>query len=866
MRYRNSHVRVAGPCLIAFIALLAGCGERPGKTTGQDASHRVSGDQTQPLSDWPRVESAIGSDPAVEVRIREIVAGMTLAQKIGQMTQAEIKSISPEQVRRHYIGSVLNGGGSWPGNDKRAAVRDWLALADRYYDASMSTDMVVKIPIVWGTDAVHGHSNVYGATIYPHNIGLGAARDAALVARIAAATGRAVRATGIDWLFAPAVPVVQDIRWGRSYESWSEDPALVSEYANAYVRGLQGSFADDANAIATVKHFIGDGGTEHGTDQGVTRATLRDLINTHGAGYFGAIAAGAQTVMASYNSWTDAVNGTEHGKMHGIHALLTDALKRKIGFDGFVVSDWNAIGQLPGCSNAGCARAINAGIDMVMVPDEWKAFIENTTRQVENGEIPISRIDDAVSRILRVKLRAGLFDGRKPSRNIHAGKPEAIQDRVLARQAVRQSLVLLKNNASTLPLVRNRRILVVGKSADSMSNQTGGWSLTWQGTDNGNADFPNGDTVLDGIREVAGTANVGYSERAEGVDPAAFDVIIAVIGETPYAETTGDIVPSATVAHSSRHPEDLALLQAVSGKGKPVVTVFLSGRPLYVNDLLDLSDAFVAAWLPGTEGKGVSDLLFAGKEGKPAHDFRGVLPFSWPGVPCPGPRGRGPGNAPPLFAVGYGLSYATPREIAPLRTPMPTAGCGEATTLPIFNLRTAAPFALHVAGNDRRHPLGEDLNTTMEWPQDKPLLRVRTVQINTQQDAKEVTWLGPASFLARGSGGTNLNPMRMADGALQFDAVLKTAPKSAVLVAMECGDGCMGQVDLTRTFLGFERGRRHTVTIPLDCFAGRGANLGGVDVPFRITADRPFAAAFTAIRIVAGAAARNDALTCSALD
>ncbi len=848
--------RSALPASLFAILALGGCGDRD--ATAEAGGSPMTSASTGPatLTDWPRIDSAIKSDPAIEARVREIVAGMTLAQKVGQMTQPEIKSITPDEVRAYYIGSVLNGGGSWPAKNKHATVGDWLALADRYHDASMATDMKVPVPVIWGTDAVHGHSNVHGATIYPHNVGLGAAHDPELVGRIAAATGRAVRATGIDWLFAPAVPVVQDTRWGRSYESWSQDPALVREYAASYTRGLQGNFGDDANAIASVKHFIGDGGTENGKDQGLTKATRGELINLHGAGYFGAIGAGAQTVMASYNSWEDTDSGKDYGKMHGDKALLTDALKEKMGFDGFVVSDWNGIGQLPGCSNASCALAINAGIDMIMVPDEWKAFIANTIKQVEAGEIPMARIDDAVSRILRVKLRAGLFNGRKPSQNQYAGKPEAVQDRALARQAVRESLVLLKNEKSALPLKRGKKILVVGKSADSLSNQTGGWSLTWQGTDNRNADFPNADSILAGLREAAGDANVTWRENAEGVDAADYDAVIAVIGETPYAETNGDIVASDTVTHSRRHPEDLAVLKAVAGKGKPVVTVFLSGRPLYVNDLLNLSDAFVAAWLPGTEGKGVADVLFADANGQPAHDFRGTLSFAWPNVACPGPRAVGAANAPPLFALGYGLAYARAAAVPQLPVDK-AASCGEATALPIFNNADAPMFALHLGTGTQERAVGADLNSTIEWPQGKPALRLRTVQVNTQQDAKEVTWLAPARFFSRNPSRNNLAAFANAAGALQFDLVLVHAPASAVTLSL--GDG---GIDLAPTLATYTVGKKYTLKVPLACFAQRGADLGGIEVPFSIAADAPFAASFTGIKVVAGAGADADALDC----
>ena len=849
------HRTILSASLLAALAL-AGCGERDAADGDPGSAPDAAAAAQDASTDWPRVDSAIAADPAIEARVREIVAGMTLAQKVGQMTQAEIKSVTPEQVRQYYLGSVLNGGGSWPGQDKYATPAEWVALADRLYDASMSTDMKVPVPVVWGTDAVHGHSNVIGATLFPHNIGLGAAHDAELAGRIAAATGKAVQATGIDWLFAPAVPVVQDARWGRTYESWSQDPALVREYAASYTRGLQGSFDDDANAVASVKHFIGDGGTTNGADQGLTETSLADLIDVHGQGYFGAIGAGAQTVMASFNSWKNADTGQDHGKLHGDEALLTDALKDKVGFDGFIVSDWNGIGQVAGCSNASCAQAINAGIDMVMVPDDWQDFIANTIAQVESGEIPMARIDDAVSRILRVKLRAGLFDDGKPSSNAYAGKADALQARELAREAVRKSLVLLKNRDSVLPLARGRKILVVGKSADDIGNQSGGWTLSWQGTGNTNADFPNGDSLLDGFREAAGEGNVTFSETGEGVDAADFDAVVAVIGETPYAETNGDVVASDTVTHSRHHPEDLAVLEAVAGKGTPVVTVFVSGRPLYANDLINLSDAFVAAWLPGSEGKGVADVLFAGADGKPEHDFRGTLSFAWPGVACPGPRATSPDGAAPLFALGYGLSYAKPGEVAQL--PVDAAeSCGEVTALPIFNLTDAPTFALHVATADAEHALGSDLNATLEWPRDEPALRVRTVQVNIQQDAKQVTWLAPARLFSRGSTRNNLNAFASAGGALQFDMVPVQAPVSAVTLSMGGAE-----VDIAPAIARWAPGERHTVKVPLSCFVARGADLGGVDVPFSIKADAPFAASFTSIRIVAGAGEDADALDC----
>jgi len=836
--------------------LAAGAAMQGGAQTAPQPSAAYRLPQPTHYTDWPAITSSIKADPALEARVRRIVAGMSLAQKIGQMTQAEIKSITPAQVTQYYIGSVLNGGGSWPGGNKHASIADWLALSDRYYDASMATDAAVKVPVIWGADAVHGDNNVLGATLFPHNIGLGAAHDPALIEAIGAATAKAVRATGIEWVFAPTLAVAQNARWGRTYESFSSQGPLVRAYARAYVTGLQGDFGDH-NVIATAKHFIGDGATHNGTDQGQARVSRADMINVHGAGYVGALEAGVQSVMASYSSWNEVAGGIDHGKMSGAHALLTGALKEKMGFDGFIVSDWNAIGQLSGCTNASCPQAINAGIDMVMVPDDWQAFIANTTRQVQDGEIPMARIDDAVSRIVRVKLRMGLF-GTRPSQRAGAGDAGALQSRALARRAVRESLVLLKNNRAVLPLKPGSKILVVGKSADSLPNQSGGWSLSWQGNDNSNADFPHGDTILAGLRQADGATNVTYSATGEGVDLKTFDAIVAVIGETPYAETRGDLAPSATLRHSDRYPEDLAVLRTVAGSGKPVVTVFVAGRPLYVNDLLNRSDAFVAAWLPGTEGAGVADVLFATPSGARAagaghYDFSGTLAMPWPGVPCPDAERSG---ARWLFPIGYGLRYGDRRTVATLPTHPEIGTCASEPVLAVFHTLAVAPFALYLGQANPQQPVrevGSDLNAVIEWPAREPVLRLRTVQVNTQQDAKSLTWLGAGRFFARSPQPANLLPLLKAHAALQFDVVIATPAKGPVQVSMGCGEGCTASVDLAPAFARYANGSRHAVSIPLRCFVRNGADLSRIDVPFGVTASAPFSAAFADIRIAAGA-------------
>ncbi|MBW8900277.1 MAG: glycoside hydrolase family 3 C-terminal domain-containing protein [Massilia sp.] len=793
-----------------------------------------------PLTSWPHLKSAIAPDAKVEARVREIVGKMTLAQKIGQMTQAELKAVTPDDVRKYYLGSVLNGGGGWPHNDKHARAADWLKLADAFYDASMATDMAIRVPVIWGTDAVHGHNNVYGATIFPHNIGLGAARDPELVKAIGAATGKAVRATGIAWVFGPTVAVVRDDRWGRTYEGFSEDPRIVRRLAGPYVQGLQGMLKDDVNVIASIKHFMGDGGTGFGINMGVTKASEREMMNIHAQGYYSGIEAGAQTVMASFNAWNDVAAGRDHGRVHGSHYILTEILKEKMGFDGFVVSDWNGIADVPGCRKDSCAQAINAGIDMVMVPNDWKAFIANTIGDVEAGRIPLARIDDAVTRIVRVKLRAGVFD-KRPSQSAWAGKDDALLAKELGRRAVRESLVLLKNEGPALPLAARRRLLVVGKAADDMASQTGGWALTWQGTANTNADFPNGETILAGLK--AAGADVTYSADAAGVDPGKFDAIVAVIGEAPYAEGDGDIRSPGTLRHSSRYPEDLAVLRKVHGKGKPVVTVFLSGRPLWVNDLLNLSDTFIAAWLPGTEGKGVSDLLVAGNGAKP-YEFTGRLSYSWPTSVCQTPLNVGDRGYAPLFAYGYGLRRGERSHLGRLDDTYPAGGCGTSDTYPVHGPADRASFPLRIRSGTNVQALGADLNATTRLPG----ITVAIAQIRAQQDAKLVTWTGPATFEAHGRKPLAL-PAALADkGLLRFDTIVQAAPAGKVSIAV--GSAAL---DATRLFTRLTNKGAQSVAIPLACFRARGAQATATDTPFSIMSDGPFAAAFGAVDVTATA-------------
>jgi beta-glucosidase len=602
-------------------------------------------------------------DNDIEARVAALLARMTLEQKVGQMVQPDIRSVTPDDVRKHRLGSVLNGGGAFPGEKKHASVADWVTLADSFYDASMdTTNGALAIPLIWGTDAVHGHNNVIGATLFPHNIGLGAANDPDLLERIGAATAREVAATGLDWTFAPTVAVVRDDRWGRTYESYSEDPEIVRAYADRIVRGLQGApdsreFLDSSHVLATAKHFIGDGGTADGVDRGDTAVSEADLLRIHAAGYVAAIAAGVQTVMVSYNSW----NGL---KVHGHRHLITDVLKKQMGFDGIVVSDWDGVDEVQGCSKDKCAQAINAGIDMVMVPTDWRNFLTNTLDQVRAEKISIARIDDAVTRILRVKYRAGLFERGRPSSRPLANKRElmgAPEHRELARQAVRKSLVLLKNERGVLPLRRKSHVLVVGDGADDISKQSGGWTLTWQGTENSKADFPGATTILQGIARTVEAAG-GKVSLGVGLKPdlqrelreSRPDVAVVVFGEDPYAEWFGDL---RSIDYRGAGGAELALLQQLRQASVPTTCVFLTGRPLWIEPELAACDAFVVAWLPGSEGSGVADVLFRKANGKVNYDFVGKLSFSWPRTASQTTLNRNDPGYDPLFPYGFGLRY-----------------------------------------------------------------------------------------------------------------------------------------------------------------------------------------------------------------
>jgi len=617
--------------------------------------------------DWPAVTPGIARDAGIEARVEALLGAMPLEQKVGQVIQGDINSLSPEDAAAAKLGSVLAGGNSGPRGFQQPSAApwatgpEWLDYADRIWEANRAAAGPGPfIPILFGIDAVHGHNNVIGATLFPHNIGLGAAHDPDLVRRIAEITARELAVTGLDWTFAPTLAVAHDDRWGRTYESYSEDPALVAQYAEPVVKGLQGPptapFGPD-RVIATAKHFLGDGGVAGGKDQGETKGDEIELRRVHGAGYPPALEAGAQTLMASFSSWRGR-------KMHGFEPLLTGVVKQRWGFDGFIVGDWNAHAQLPGCRATDCPQALLAGVDMYMAPDSWRGLADSLLAQVRSGEVPLARLDDAVRRILRVKLRAGLFEQPKPSERPLAGRWDLLgapEHRAVAREAVRKSLVLLKNDG-VLPLAPQATLLVTGAGADSIARQSGGWTLNWQGDAGGAELFPGATTILAGLRAAVEPAGGRVVYSPDGGFAERPDAAVVVFGEAPYAEWHGDLR-----SVDFRDPAPLATLRRLQAAGVPTVAVFLSGRPLHVTPELEASNAFVAAWLPGSEGGGVADVLVARADGTPAYDFTGRLSFSWPARPQDAELNYGDADYDPLFPLGFGLSYAQTRPAAKAR-------------------------------------------------------------------------------------------------------------------------------------------------------------------------------------------------------
>ena len=768
---------------------------------------------TVPQSGVENLPVAQAPDTSEDARIADLISRMSVERKVAQLIQPQINSFTAEDMRRYRFGSYLNGGNGGPYGNEYAEASEWLKLADEMYLASVEPMPGGEpvIPTMWGTDAVHGHTNIIRATIFPHNIALGATRDADLVRRVGEATAVEIEVTGIDWNFSPTIAVAQDDRWGRTYESYSEDPAIVAPLGAALVEGLQGRKGDPnrlgaGHVIATAKHFFGDGGTDQGVDQGEVTGDIEALKAIHAAPYPAAIAAGVETIMASFNS----INGE---KMHGNKSLLTDVLRGELGFDGLVVGDWNGHGQVAGCTNTDCPQSLLAGLDIYMVPDDWKGLLETTVAQVKDGTIPMARLDEAVTRILRVKMRAGLLgDMLQPSRRPNAGDYALLgsaDHRAIAREAVAKSQVLLKNNG-ILPLKKGANILVAGSAADDIAQASGGWTLTWQGGgDLDNSYFPGATSIWKGLETAVKEGGGSATLSPDGQYSSKPDAAVVVFGEEPYAEFAGDRKHLGFTDE-----EGLGLLRKFKAEGVPTVAVFLSGRPMWVNREMNAADAFVASWLPGSEGAGVADVLTG------ATPATGKLGFSWPATCDFGPL-NGPDGA--LFPVGYGraLTDTSPTEqldedCAPLLAG-PTRALFEAGRL------ADGTFAFAVKPNVEGE--GEYL-AQMRGDLTDAGVTVRGYDRDAQEDAREVYMRAGSRF--------GLRQDRDSGGAYRIAYEVVTRP--AAPVALRVGEDAV--VNLTDHFaLALGKGWREML-ITDACAPGLGNRIRFEtegDITFRIS-------------------------------
>jgi beta-glucosidase len=851
---RTSMARIG--ILLASTALIAGCAslaERPPVIAAADvAKPAVIVTPSIHPELWPTAKSPIAVDPKVEARVKSLLAQMTLEEKVGQIIQADIGSVTPEEVKKYHLGSVLNGGNSAPGGDDHAAAPKWLELADAFWNESIDkSGGRLGIPTMWGTDAVHGHNNIIGATIFPHNIGLGAANNPDLMEEIGKITAREIRVTGMDWTFAPTIAVVRNDRWGRTYESYAEAPDIVRAYTPRLVYGLQGrptdaDFLKGEHLMATAKHFVGDGGTVNGKDQGDNVMSEEQLRDLQAAGYPAAVNAGIQSVMASYNSW--------HGnKMHGYKPMLTDVLRGRFGFDGLVVGDWNGHGQVAGCAATSCAASFNAGLDLFMAPDSWKALYESTLAQAKSGEISTARLDEGVSRILRVKIRSGIFEAGLPSKRKFAGDWRLLGHRdhmAVARQAVRESLVLLKNEG-VLPIKPGANVVVMGDSATDIGKQSGGWTITWQGTDNKPSDFPNGVSVYGGIKKAieatGGTARLVSSGGAIG----KADVAIVVFGEEPYAEFQGDR------DHVDFEPTGpLATLKRLKAAGIPTVSVFLSGRPMWVNPELNQSDAFVAAWLPGTAGDGISDVLVAGKNGKAAYDFRGRLSFSWPKSARDVQLNVGDANYDPLFAYGFGLSYAAPAKTGPVSEDPSLAGAVKVDLSRIMAAGvTQTPWRMDVIDAGGIKTLGGSAGASSSGA-----VTITAVDDKAQEDMRLIRFTGTGS-MALLIEPTDLEREANGDMAIRFVYRVDQATGQKLAFGGQCGgtSDCGGEIDLTDQFKARAGKGWQTANIKLSCLSKVGVYMGRLTSPFVLKSTGGFTVGLKEVALVSntGAASCN---------
>lgn len=768
--------------------------------------------------------------------INNLVQKMTLEQKVGQVIMPDIDEVTPQDAKKYQLGTFLNGGGKFPNKNKNSSVEDWKELSRDFYNSSPIVDGIV-IPILWGTDAVHGHNNVIGATIFPHNIGLGSTMNADLIKKIGQAVAREVLSTGIPWTFAPTIAVPQNDLWGRTYEGYSENPELVSLLGEAMILGLQGEgeeFLDSNHVLATAKHFLGDGGTENGIDQGNTILSEQDLRDIHGEPYFAAISSCIQTVMASFNSW----NGE---KAHGSKYLLKDILRDQMGFDGLVIGDWNGHGQVPECSKENCPQSFNAGVDIFMAPDEWKPLYKNTLMQVKNGDISMQRLDEAVKNILSVKYLLGMFDGRKP----HMYPYNYIGDashREIARQAVRESIVLLKNNNNTLPIKNGKHILVIGDSAKRITKQMGGWTITWQGRENNNSEFPNSKSIYDAIKykteKNGGTVEFSDTSNYEKKP----DLVIFVYGEDPYAEGDGD---RKHIFFENQDSMFIKYMKDLHEENIPSVSLFISGRPLIVNKEINLSDSFVQLWLPGTAIEGVTDVIFTDANNEINYDFKGKLSYSWPKYSYQTKLNYGDKDYDPLFPYGFGLTYSDDTYMNSIDE---TETIPQKDEITLF-LGSAYPSYKEVISyydSDKNEQVYEGISADI-YKNERAGLSISKFDYKKQDDAKRIDFGQLNTFKTwEISSGSNEDLSYMQDGSLELILRSQNLPDKTLELVIECSKNqeqinmsgtkeCYQSFNLSNILKKELTGAWQKITMPLSCLNNKNFEISSITSRAKLT-------------------------------
>ena len=838
-------------------------------TEAQEAAQNT--EAIPPAIDWSEIAATAHCDLGLESYVETTLEQMTIDEKLGQMIQAEVQQLHPTDIETYKIGSALNGAGVWPTKDRYSSPAAWASMIDAYWTASKQSfsQRPFDIPFAWATDAVHGHNNLFNATVFPHNIGLGATRDPDLLRRIGEITASELSASGMDWTFAPTVAIPLDARWGRFYEGYSQDPAIVSVLAGEMVLGLQGKLGTAVadSVLSSIKHWIGDGGTRWGIDRGVNFCSEEDLYRLHAVGYQAALKAGAQVVMVSFSSWNHE-NNYDHApntglpynyKLHGSHYLITEVLKKQMRFDGIVLTDWDGHCEISKCSLKDARYCINAGADVLMVEarGDWLAILDQTKRDLAAGFITQARIDDAVRRVLRVKQRAALKNKQRPVDRAAVRKASQIvgsaQHRSVAREAVRKSVVLLKNDNDLLPLHRQQRILAAGSALDSLSKQLGGWSLHWHSNELAQEEFPTATTLLQSLQQELPVEQLSRYQDEMELDRNLYDVAIVAIGEDAYSEMLGDIRPWNSLEYAALKPsyaQDLALLRRLNGAGIPIVCVYFGGRPLYLNKEINLATSFLVTWLPGIAGEGITDVILRSPDSKVQNDFLGRLSCAWPATPfgfrlsksysdeVSSKHPKYDGDSEILFPIGYGLSVnetsstnlgALPLYREELDAPPPRAK----RSLVFLGPNEDARYTCRIAGNG--FWVGADVSRVATT--EALLGRVEPLSYLGDNDALRVYFNGRIASLYLQLPHWDVEDMRgylSAAADLVFDLRMHTRGKGPVRLSAHNCFPSVGVYDATSIFASLPLETWAEVRLPLSSLAATGSDFRQINVPFML--------------------------------